>query len=418
MVKKVFDILPPKKTEEKEEIFEKESLKFQPISFQPPKIRLKKFWILFSIFSLFLIIFLASFYFTKIEIKIWPKTEKLIFQEKLTVDIKAEALNLKQKIIPGKIFEEEKIFFEEFQASGKVLKKAEGIIRLFNAYSTQPEVWLEGTRFVSSEGKLFKSKSKIHVPGAKIEDGKIQPSFVDVPVIAAEGGSEYNIGPSHFSILAYKGTPRYFKFYGQSFQAMKGGGEAPQVTKEDLERAEKILMEKIKTEGKKSLKNKIPTEFTFLEDVFEIKILEKTASVQPGTEVEKFNFQSKVKLKTIAFLKEDLINFAKEYISPQLPLDKKPYLESLKLDYSSKSFDFDTGKVLLSLNFSVKIFPEIDLVSFKKALVEKPFTEVEIFLSNQPEFSKVEIHLFPPWLKTVPDDLEKIKIKYPIIETD
>jgi len=421
MPKKIFDILPPKK-EEKEETFEKEKPEFK---ISPPKVELPKFqltktfkksnWIFILIFVLILIFFL-SFKFSKVEIKIWPEVQTANFRAKIIVDKEIENPDFENKVIPGKIFEVEKNISGEFSSSGKVLKKAEGTIRLYNNFTTQDENWLAGTRFVSSDGKLFKSKNKISVPGAQIKNGKMVSSYVDVPVIAAEGGADYNISPSKFSIIAFRGTPRYTKYYGESFEAMIGGGEVPQVKKEDLENAQNLLIEKAKTESKSALKEMIPAEFLFSEDALEIKILDKFSSTKEGDSVEKFNFQVKAKSTTIAFKKADLDNFAKDFILSQIAEGKKLFEESLKIEYSPETVNYETGKIYLSLNFSAKIYSEIDIDSFKKALIGKSLTETRTFLENQPDIIQSEVRFSPFWIKNIPDDTEKIKIQYPFID--
>jgi hypothetical protein len=425
MSKKIIDILPPKELEKKEEVSKEEVLEEEVSEKEKPEFKFKitfpqfpfKKSLVLLLFFVLIFLFLLSFRFSKAEIKIWPQVETRNFRTKITVDKTAENPDFNNNILPGKIFEVEKNISEEFPASGRVLKKSEGIIRLYNNFSTQNENWLEGTRFVSSEGKLFKSKDKITVPGAKIENGKMIPSFVDVPVIAAEGGADYNIGPSKFSIVAFRGTPRYTKFYGESSQAMKGGGEVPQVKKEDLENAEKILTEKAKTEIQQALEAKIPTEFLFSKEVFETKILEKNPSVQVGTETEKFSFQVKVKGTTISLLKEDINNFVKEYIQAQIPKDKKLFDKSLKTEYSPESpFSSESDKTTISLNFSAKIYSEVDLDSLRKGLAGKSLAETKIFLENQSDILRTEVRISPFWIRNLPKDIEKIEIKYPFID--
>jgi len=420
MTKKFFDILPPKKEEKLPKpptILPEEKHPLLEGRFKLPKIFEKKLEIWWGVPIFILIfLFLLSFKFLKVEIKIWPETELINFKTKLNIDTKIENPDFKNNLLPGKIFEVEKTVSEEFSATGKALKKAEGVIRLYNSFTTESENWLEGTRFVSADGKLFKSKDKIAVPGASIKNGKISPSFVDVPVIAAEAGSDYDIGPSKFSIVAFRGTPRYTKYYGESFQPMTGGREVSQVKKEDLEMAEKNLTEKAETEAEGVLKEKIPTEFLFSKEILETKILEKTPSAQVGTETEKFNFQIKVKSTTLAFENKDINDFAREFILSQIEKGKLPWEESLKIEYSPETFDFETGKARLSLSLSVKIFPEIDLIALKKGLVGKSLAETKIFLENQPEIIKTEIRFFPFWVKSIPKNLERIEIKYPIID--
>ena len=200
---------------------------------------------------------------------------------------------------------------------------------------------------------------------------------------------------------------------------MTGGGEVPQVKKEDLENAEKILIEKAKIESEKALEAKIPTEFLFLKEIFETKILEKFSLAQIGTETEKFNFQVRANCTTISFLRQDINNFAKEYISSQIHEDKKLFDEKdgLKIEYSpEKLFSFESGKTTLSLNFSAKIYSEIDLDSLKKGLAGKSLAETKTFLENQPDILRTEVRFSPFWIRNVPKDIKKIEIQYPLID--
>lgn len=413
-MQKVIDIFPPQKSKEYRQpvLREEVSKREEPVSRRGKKGRfLKRSLVLLVVFSAAAFVVL-HFFFASAEIKIWPKTEILSTDEKITIDGKTDnQMDLVAKVIPGKIIQTENVISDEFSSSGQATKKAEGTLRLYNAYSDKSEVWQTGTRFVSSEGKLFLSKSRINVPGAQVKDDKITPSFIDVPVIAAEGGTAYNIGPSHFSVFVYRGTPRYTKFYGESSESMKGGGETFRVTKDDLEKAEKALTEKAKTESAAALKDEIPEGFMFSDKIMEVKILEKSSSVQAGAEVEKFSYQLKAKASTISFKVKDVEDFALMFLSSLVPEGKKLSQESLKTEYLPETFSLDTGKIVVSLSVSGKIYPDIDMDSLKKALAGKPLSEANILLEDQPEIDRYETRFSLPWLGSIPSELEKISIE-------
>lgn len=417
MTKKIFDILPPKKFERKKEKTKEEKiLKKEKPSFELNKKNKRKLFFLSSIAAAILIlIILFSFKFSKAEVKIWPETEVKSFETTITIDVNRENSDFRNNILAGKVFEIEKNFSEDFSSSGKLLKRAEGIIRLYNGFTTNSENWLAGTRFVSSDGKLFTSKDRIAVPGAEMRNGKIVPSYVDVPVIASEGGSDYNIEPSHFSIIAFRGTPRYYDFYGESLQPMTGGGEVSQVKSDDLEKAERVLTEKAEKELKDSLRNEIPAGFVFLEDIFSIEVLDKFSPAKEGMELERFNFQVQGKISNISFEKKEIEKFIEQFVLTQITQEELMFKESLEIEYLPEVIDFTSGKLTVSLNFSVKIYPEINISSLKKALMGKSLNETDIFLKNQPQIIKTEIHLFPFWLNSLPNNSEKIEVEYPII---
>ena len=269
---------------------------------------------------------------------------------------------------------------------------------------------------MSDEGKVFKSKDNIAVPGAEIKDGKMVPNYVDVPVIASEAGEEYNIGPSHFSILVFRGTPRYTKFYGESLEAMQGGGISPKVIQEDIDKAEESLEEKIKIRVEKSLKDKIGADFVFLQDVLEVNLIDSSTSLtEVDEEANSFDFQVEAEASTITIKKDEIESFAEDFIKSKIPQDKSIYQNSLKIGYTPQVVDFETGKLILSLNISIKVYPKIELLDLKKSLVGKSENETEMFLENQKGLVDAQVEFWPFWVRSVPKDLDKIQIEYPII---
>lgn len=197
---------------------------------------------------------------------------------------------------------------------------------------------------------------------------------------------------------------------------MKAGGEILQVTKDDLARAEDTLTEKAKTESVTALKSKVPEGYVFSEKIIETKILEKSSSVAAGIGTEKFSFQVKTKSATVSFKEKDIEDFALMSLNSQVPEGKKLYSESLKTEYTPETFSLDTGKVIVQLLVSGKIYPEIDSDSLKKALARKPISEANILLENQPEITRYEIRFSLPWLKNIPNKLEKINIELKVEE--
>jgi hypothetical protein len=422
MVKKIFDILPPKELKEEEEVeipapkpfWSKLKKPKKPKIKVPPLLKSRKNLVLVSLI-LVLALFSCCLTLSKAEIEIWPEAEILTFETELTIDKTTESIDFQDKVIPGKVFEVEKTVTEKFSSSGKTFqeKKAEGVIRVYNNYSTVSQAFRVNTRFMSDSGKVFRTPERIVVPGKKEEEGKWVPGYLDVKVVAAETGADYNIGPSTFSIPGLQGTELYTAFYGKSLEPMKGGfkEEVFQVTQKDLDQAEDTLTKKAKEECEASLKEKITSEFDLLKEASETKILETFSLAQAGEEKERFTFQVKAKSRVLVFEPENVESFAADFISSQLSSGKKLYLESLKINHSLESRDFELGKMVLSLEIEAKIYSDIDEISLKKGLLGKSLTETEIFLENQPQITKAQVKLWPFWVKKVPESIDKIKIE-------
>ena len=392
--KKFFDVLPPKKLAEKK-------IKKQ----KTPSSRVFRKGLVFAF--LFLILFGIISYFTlaKVEIEIWPETEILNFEEKIIANTKIFQVDSLEGIIPARIFEITEALSQEFRSSGEIEKKAEGTIRVYNNYHLLVTL-RSGTRFQPpfEEVLYFCSSKKIVIPAK---------SYIDIKVEACRPGEgeKYNIGPSKFSVPGLSGTDLFFYIHGESFEPMGGGGKIQRVTEDDLETAKNILTEMLFARLNESLKNEILTDFILLEEAIKEEILETSPGVEPGAEVQFFNLQVKAKSKALVFKKSDLESFAKEFILAQIPQNKKFQTESLKVDFQPESIDLKSGKIILNLKFSAKIYLDIDLSLLRENLKGKSLEETKVLLENQAGIIKAQISAWPFWVKKVPQNIEKIKLR-------
>jgi hypothetical protein len=421
MDKKVTDILSPREVEKRE--FKGIPSGDGEIWSQPeePKVKIPSAGKKVFIFTLVILVLAFVFcYFTlsKAKIDIWPEIRVLSSETTLTVDKGVKDSNFLTKVIPGIVIEKEKTVTESFPASSKVFKeeKAGGTIRVYNEYSTASQVLVATTRFVSAEGKLFRTPERITVPGGHYEGEEFIPGEIDVRVVADQPGPDYNISPSTFSIPGFAGTDRYTKFYAKSFQLMTGGSseEVFQVTEEDLVKAKEVLTEEAKLESESALKDYLESEeFSagsyYLEKAIQTEILETFSLAEVGEEVENFSFQVKAKSETLAFKKEGIESFAREFILPQVPEGSELYEESLTVNVSPETINLDSGKIILSLDISAKIYSGIDTFVLKDNLRGRSLAETKIFLENQPQITKIEVEFWPFWVRRVPEDLNKIK---------
>ncbi len=413
MGKKFFDIIPPKeKQDQGTEFLDERNL--VPLE----KIKKKKFFLKSLVFCsilLILLIILGLFFFSKVEVEIWPETEILVLEENLVMDLNVEIPVFDEKIIPGKVFSNEQSASQEFFASGKVLKKekATGVIRVYNAHSTSPRT-LVPSRFVSANGKLFWSLKKVVIPGARYEKGKLVPGEIDVEVQAAEPGEDYNIGPSTFALPALAGSSLYTTIYGRSFSDMSNGfiGEVSQISQEDLERAEIALTEELEKQSREFFKTTVPKDFVLLDETISQEIIEANSSLEAGAEAESFVFQVKIKSEGVGFKTSDIENFAKDCINLNMSENTILQEESLEINHFLLEQKIDEeAKVVLSLEIKAKVYSDIDLDKLKKALLGKSFKEARIFLENLPGVTKVELKSWPFLKNKIPEDMKEVEVR-------
>ncbi len=415
MAEKFYDIIPPGEAEAGEREEKKES-----VPQKGPRQKKSKKTPLFIKGLVICLVFLVLaglagfFLFSKTEIEIWPETKILTFQEKITLDLNASQSNFEEKVLAAKIFSDEQTLSRNFPATGKLLKKekAGGIIRVYNGYSTSSRT-LVPSRFVSAEGKLFWSTKQITIPGAKYEKGKLVPGEIDVEVVAAEAGQEYNIGPSTFALPGLAGTSLYTAIYAKSFSAMSGGfiGEAAQISQDDLDRAQNTLSEELERESRNSLENSLPSDFVILEETISREILEAKSGLKPGAEAESFNFDVKIKSEGVGFNKLELEKFAKDFVTLNISSKEKIQEESLELNYQPDTIDLASGLIKLNLEIKAKVYSDLDLEAVKKAILGKSFERAEFFLEGLSDIAKVEMKSQPFLRRKIPDNLEKVEIK-------
>ncbi len=433
MTKKVIDIFPPCASN-REQILEpgvrdrKKGLKpFKEANIledlekktSEPRQGFNKKWLILGLSVLVLLGALAFFTLPKAVIEVWPKTEIQTFNTELKIDIGIEALDFEKGVIPGQIFREKRTVADVFPASAKVLKqgKAEGTIRVFNKHSFSPQSFIPRTRFISAEGKVFRTPTRITIPGKSRERGKIIPGHIDVRVVADVPGEGHNIGTSTFSIPGLVGTPLFVNFYAESFESMTGGfsREMIQVTEQDLEKAKNILSERAKKESRAFFENKIKTKeqmgFVFFDQAIQTEIIETFSLAKPGMEMENFNFQVKVESKTLIFKEQNLKDFAIEFIKTQIPETKQIHQPSLRIDYSLTDFDLDQGKMSLALEAAAKIYPYINILILENTVKGKSLYETKDFLEAKPDIIRASPKFWPFWVDRAPEDLDKIEIK-------
>lgn len=362
---------------------------------------------------LFFNYFMAS---SKVEIKIWPKISNISLKDEFIVDPKASQPDLAKKIFPGQIISTQIADLQQFSATGKAIKeqKAEGIIRIYNAYSVSPQALVAQTRFISSDGKTFKLLAKTTIPGAAYDKSKLVPGYVDVKIQAVDSGEEYNIGPSTFSIPGFAGTSKYTTFYGKSVNAMTEGfkGEKSQVSSSDLDNAKKNLEEKMKKAGKDLLDKKAAKDSILLEDSFTYEFANENFSNRVGDFADSFTLKKSLTIKGMVFARSYADSLLKNLLESKISSSEKIKEGTLALTFNSQTQK--TGQADVVLKAAAQTYPEIDLTALKKSIANKPFKEIKMLLGDNVQFEKIEIKNLNFFNTKVPEKLDNIKISLSI----
>ncbi len=364
-----------------------------------------------------LTIYLISAFFVKAEIKIetkkieWPFVDSIIADKKI---VQISSAEIAGKQIPAEVFSISKNFTFSFAATGKknVQQKAEGKITIYNSFSSDPQNLIATTRFASPDGKIFRLKSSVIVPGAKVINGKISPLSIEVVVIADKAGVEYNIGPqSKFTIPGFQGTPKYEGFYGNSKEAMKGGfiGEAAYPTDDDIKKGKTTAEKQLKDYTDSALSLQIPQDFKFLDGSRQFGISKETVNSQTD---EKGNFSVFVegKSSSIGFKEADLKNLI-EKIAQSSTGNNLLKIKNYTLEYGAPRPDFGQGKISFAIDLKGVFEEPINVDDFRQKVIGKNEQQLKSLVSSYPNIQKFTVSFWPIWIKTVPKNINKISIE-------
>lgn len=166
-------------------------------------------------------LFLLGF-FTTASVSITPRQEAISVSGMLSAQKGEGELSFETISVPGEESEEVPADLER-----QVEERASGTIVIYNVYSTAPQRLIKNTRFETTDGKIFRVKDSVVVPGMTTENGETIPGSVEAVVVADEAGEKYNIKllstEADLTVPGFKGDPRYTKFYARLKTEMSGG---------------------------------------------------------------------------------------------------------------------------------------------------------------------------------------------------
>ncbi len=353
--------------------------------------------------------------FPKVKVEIYPKIKEFKKEIRTTVIDGIEEIDFENGIVPGKYQEIEinktiqaTSSGEEFAQGGT---KAEGRVKIINKYSKEKQSLVATTRILSREGKLFRLKESVVVPGMKDD----QPGEIEVDVIADKAGKDFNIGPSIFTIEGFKESPKYEKFEVVSEKAMFGGADSEDgkkikfVTEADIDRARKKAIEELETSFEEEIQKRLEEgDKTIIESV-EKSIVSSEASNKVGDKVDGFSYTIVQKVKLISFSENDIIQLAETIAEKELELGY--FLDQdFVLNFRKGIPDFEKKEMAMDIEIKAKAIPSIDENKVKSGIAGKSEEEIKNFLASFEEIKKAEVSFEPIWLKRISISQEKITV--------
>lgn len=292
----------------------------------------------------------------------------------------------------------------------QVQTKTGGMLTVYNSYNSAPQVLVATTRFVSPEGKLFRSVSRVTVPGAKAANGATTPGSTTVNVVAAEPGADYNVGPSTgWTIPGFEGTPRYTKFSAAALAPMTGGfiGTTTVPTKDDLANA--------KDEATQKLEDLLVSKLSLLNSD-NLKALPQSSSftitsenVTPSTTASGFDVYAVGSVKQLSFDEAMFKNAILDSVSNSASGTMK--IDQFAVSYSTTTPDFTQGTMSFVATGTLTYEPNIDFNKVKSEIAGTSADALKTTIFGLPGLQEANVSFWPFWVSNVPKNPANIIIE-------
>jgi len=361
-----------------------------------------RFFLFFSIIlGLGALLFAFSTIFAGATVNVTPKTKSIAINDTFTAEKMPGENQVKYNVISvtknsSRILEakEEKLVNEK--ASGKII-----IVNNEN----KDQVLIKNTRFETEEGLIYRIAEQVKVPG-KSSSG--EGGMLEVTVYADKEGSEFNIGMTDFTIPGFMGDPRHKTIYAKSKTAMTGGhrGIKKIVSPEDEEKAGQEMRKELTSQVIESSRRETPADYVFYDESVNVEFVRELKESGNSIEISEkatgyaFIFDRASLEKSVA---ERTISSENNYEITVAGLDE------LSFSRDEESFSGE-DPIKFKLAGDATAVWNFDETKVKEALRGKPLSLIEQIISDFNSIDKAEIVMKPFWKRTLPEDLNDIKI--------
>jgi len=357
--------------------------------------------------SAIFLLFALSFLFTKATVAITPKSADVNLSETFSAVKSASGgttLPFDVVVLEG----------TESKAGGAGEEKevnlpATGRVIIYNSYSSSPQPLAIETRLEGSNGKIYKTDTKLTVPGMKGST----PGAIEVGVHAAEAGPASNSGPLDFKIFGFKGTPKYTKFYARSKGDLSGGftGVTTVLSPEDKERAISELKIGLESKLFKRASDQLPEGFVLFKGGSSLDITPENISV--SGEGDSTTISIKGTFTGIIF---DAGKLAKKIAAAKVPKYDNaevfiPNIENLNFSLSNVGVPLGSAEsIVFSLTGPAKVVWKVDTAKISQDILGKKKRDLNSILAGYPGVASAELVLRPFWKTTFPDKEKSIEV--------
>lgn len=328
------------------------------------------------------------------------------FNDAVLADANLSKIDYASNKIPAQIFKDNRNLALSFPTNSKkkIEDKASGAITIYNGFSSTPQALIQGTRFQSSDGKIFRLAKKIIVPGAKIVDGKIETSEINAEIIADKPGEEYNISTSSsLELPGFKGNAKYGLIYGLIKTPLTHGfiGEIASPTFQEIKSAKDEAYKNLESSMKSLLIAKAPRELKYIDGSISFRMKNQEVQTDPK-DASRFSIFSEGEISTIGFNEKDLLSLVSEKIKDGEGADMD--IKNFTVNYNlNPKANLTANQISFKVDYKATLAKQLSASDLKSKLSNKSETEVKALIFSVSGLESAEVSFWPFWIKKVPE---------------
>ena len=311
----------------------------------------------------------------------------------------------------------------QVKASGQIQveKQATGMIEIIKT-TPGTERLITNTRFRSADGKIFRIKDSIVVPGAiKDNSGASVPGTIQAEVFADEAGDQYNLAPNtRFDVPGFQegNLPDLYKaIYAENRASFTGGIKGPQfqIDAGELSTARQALQVKLRDDLLKRIEAEKPSGFVTFPGAVAITYNQLPA-VEYGQDLVTIREQAILQIPL--FQSAEFGSFlAKEAVAtysggPVRVADTKALIFAYSSATTSSSVIANEPSLSFSLKGKPQLIWEYDAKKLAQDLAGLPKTAINSVISSQSgTYTGIEgakVSITPFWKRSFPKKAEEI----------
>lgn len=360
----------------------------------------------FSLITILLLAGVASYLFVpKADVIVSVKFDSQSVDAQMTGKVGLAVSDITSGTIPAQAASSAQEVSESYAATGSQLvsnQKAHGTVIIYNEYSPSPQPLVATTRFLTSDGKLFRLTKNVTVPGTIKVDGQIRNGEVEAEIAADESGDSFNIDPTTFNIPGFKSSGvKYDKIYAKSTSAMTGGGngaaQSKVITDSDIASAKSKILTELNSRIEEEMKKTSIDDAVVLDGATAESDVAYKLSNSAGDVADSFQITASAEAKALVVSQKDIRSVIAEMLKKNSG-GKNIDADSIKVDFSRADVDFTSGTINIKFHATGKIVPDFTADSIKKAILGKNEEQIKAYLSDLSNVQKVELNYWPVFM--------------------